>query len=164
MTRPSEFKEEYIAQAAKLCKLGATDAELGEFFEVSVRTIHRWKLQSEAFCHSIAIGKEFADNRVERALYESACGFAYVEQQAFKVKHGANDEEVEVVDVERVAPPDPRSMVFWLKNRRKDEWRDKVETGVTDKDGNDVPIDPMEAARRIAFVLMRGVDADERTH
>jgi hypothetical protein len=45
---------------------------------------------------------------------------------------------------------------FWLKNRQREQWRDKVETGVTTKEGQDKePIDTMEAARRNAFILAR---------
>lgn len=35
MARPTKFKQEFIAQAEKLCKLGATDMELADFFEVA---------------------------------------------------------------------------------------------------------------------------------
>jgi hypothetical protein len=128
MGRPSDYKPEYAEQAVKLCRLGATDIELAEFFDVSVRTIHRWKSEYEEFCHSIKAGKEHADNRVERALYERASGYAFVEQQAIKVKTGQYTEAVEVVDVERQMPPETPACIFWLKNRKAAEWRDKVET------------------------------------
>ena len=51
MARPSKYKPEFAAQAAKLCALGATDVEIADFFEVDVRTIHRWKGEFEEFCH-----------------------------------------------------------------------------------------------------------------
>jgi hypothetical protein len=35
MGRPTSYKAEYAAQALKLCKLGLTDKELAEYFEVS---------------------------------------------------------------------------------------------------------------------------------
>ena len=41
--RPTDYKPEYCEQATKLCKLGATDAELGDFFEVTEQTINNWK-------------------------------------------------------------------------------------------------------------------------
>ena len=34
-------------------------------------------------------------------------------------------------------PPDPTSMIFWLKNRQPDKWRDKRETG--DDEGDAPP-------------------------
>lgn len=118
-------------QAEKLCLLGATDSEIADFFEVSVRTIHRWKLEHEDFCHSIRAGKQKADDRVERSLYQKATGYDYAEEQAIKVKLEQHLEKVEVVQVTKHAPADTAAAVFWLKNRRKDDWRDKQEVDQT---------------------------------
>lgn len=136
MGRPTKYKPEYCEQAEKLCRLGATDVELADFFGVSVRTLHRWKIESEEFCHSIKAAKAEADDRIERALYERASGFEYKEQQAIKVKVGPHEEKVEIVDVERMAPPDTTAMIFWLKNRRPENWRDKVDHTLANPDGS----------------------------
>jgi hypothetical protein len=125
--RPSLYKPEYITQAAKLCDLGATDQELADFFEVHVATLNRWKLEFPEFCASIRAAKENADERVERSLYQMATGYEYTEQQAIKIKLEQYKEEVEVVDVLRHKPAETPAAIFWLKNRRKDTWRDKVE-------------------------------------
>ena len=37
------YKPEYAGQAEKLCRLGATDAEMGDFFGVCEDTINAWK-------------------------------------------------------------------------------------------------------------------------
>jgi hypothetical protein len=157
--RPSEYTEETAEQAQKLCLMGATDMELADFFEVSVRTIHRWKNSHEEFCHALKVGKEIADDRVERSMYQKAVGYAFVEQQAFRVKVPEGGEKVEVVDVERHAPADTTAGIFWLKNRRKDDWRDKVDHELTGKGGG--PIETadataLEVARRVAFILASG--------
>jgi hypothetical protein len=134
----SEYKPEFAAQAEKLCVLGATDSEIADFFGVSVRTIQRWKLQHEEFCHSIKIGKVTADDRVERSLYEKATGFVYEEEQAFKVRDAGGSERLETIRVERMAPPDTTAMIFWLKNRRKDEWRDRITNEHSGVDGGPI--------------------------
>jgi len=136
--RPTAYKPEYNEQGLKLCELGATDAEIASFFDVSVRTIHRWKLDHPEFCHSLNIGKQAADARVERSLYQKATGYDYVEEQAFKVKVAQYEEEVRVVEVARHMPADTTSAIFWLKNRRRDEWRDKIDHEMTGKDGKDL--------------------------
>lgn len=133
--RPSLYKPEYAEQAEKLCRFGATDVEIAEFFDVSVRTVHRWKLDHEEFCHSISIGKESADSRVERALYERATGFTFKEDQAFKCRDSDGAEKVEVVTLEKQVPAETAAMIFWLKNRKKAEWRDKVEQEITGANG-----------------------------
>ena len=46
--RPSEYQSHYPAQAEKLCRLGAIDADLGEFFEVGEVAINAWKKRTAA--------------------------------------------------------------------------------------------------------------------
>jgi len=125
--RPSQYKPEYAAIAEKMCELGATDSEIAEAFGVSTRTIHSWKLEFEEFSSSLKAGKTLADERVVRSLYQKATGYDYVEEQAIKVKKAQYEEEVEVVEVRRHQPADTTAGVFWLKNRRKEDWRDKQE-------------------------------------
>lgn len=125
--RPTDFKPEYVDQARKLCELGATDDELADFFEIHRATLYRWKLEQPEFCDAIKAGKEIADERVERSLYQKAVGYDFTEEQAIKIKVGQYEEEVEIVEVRRHAPAETPAAIFWLKNRRKDEWRDKQE-------------------------------------
>lgn len=124
--RPASFREEYVAQVTKLAELGLTDVEMAEVFGVSVRTLHRWKVDSEEFCHALKAGKDHADERVVRSLYQRASGYEYTEQQAIKVKVGQYEEKVELVTVEKHMPPDTTAGIYWTKNRRRGEWQDKI--------------------------------------
>lgn len=123
--RPTLYKPEFVAQAQKLCELGAIDIEIADFFEIHVGTLYRWKHEHEEFCEALKIGKTAADERVERSLYQKATGFDYIEQQAIKVKRAQHEEGVEVVEVRRHMPADTGAACFWLKNRRKDDWKDR---------------------------------------
>lgn len=134
--RPTEFKSEFVEQAEKLCALGATDEEVADFFDVSSRTIYRWKNIYPEFCQALKAGKDAADERVVRSLYQQATGYYYTEKEAIKVKDGQHVERVEVVEVEKYAPGQPTPAIFWLKNRRKDEWRDKQDHEHSGKDGS----------------------------
>lgn len=136
--RPSKYDGTFAAEAARLCLLGATDAELAEHFGVAESTFYKWKTEFPEFSEAIKRAKTPADAEVAAALFERATGAEWIEQQAIKVKEVKYEggkrvseiERVEVVDVTRRAPPDTTSMIFWLKNRRKIEWRDKVETEI----------------------------------
>lgn len=123
MARPSKFKEEFIPQAEKLCKLGATDMEVADFFEVDVRTLYRWKGENEAFCQALKAGKDVADERVERSLYARANGYEHNEVD-IRVVGG----EIVQTPIRKYYAPDTTACIFWLKNRKPAEWRDKVET------------------------------------
>ena len=119
--RPPKYKAEFVKQAQGLAKLGATDREIAEFFEVDERTINRWKHTHTQFCQSLTVGKEAADARVEQSLYRRATGYSFDAVKIF-MPAGA-DGPVYAPYVEHT-PPDTTAGIFWLKNRRPDEWRE----------------------------------------
>lgn len=120
--RPPKYQPEYAAQAEKLCRLGATDQEVADFFEVDVRTIYRWKADHDAFCQALKAGKEIADERVERSLYQRAIGY---EQEEVKIFMPAGAEKPVYAPFRAKIAPDTTAAIFWLKNRRSGEWRDR---------------------------------------
>lgn len=126
MGRPSAYKPEYCSQAAFLCaKYGATDEELAEFFGVNKATITRWKSGHVEFCASLKEGKQSADARVERSLFERATGYSHPAVKIF------NDEGAPlIVPYTEHYPPDTTACIFWLKNRQPARWRDKTEHGI----------------------------------
>lgn len=120
--RPSKYKSEFAVQAAKLCKLGATDAQLADFFGVAVSTINLWKVQHSEFSESIRVPKAEADDRVEQSLYRRAMGYEHDETDIRVVDH-----EIILTPTRKHYPPDTTAAIFWLKNRRPNDWRDKQE-------------------------------------
>ena len=105
--RPSSYKPEYAERAHDLCLLGATDDDLARSFGVSDRTINTWKADFPEFLLSLNAGREVADAKVAKSLYRLAL-----------------DGNV-------------TAMIFWLKNRRKRDWRDKHEIEQT---GDNAPV------------------------
>lgn len=124
--RPTDYKPEFVEQVKKLCLLGATDIEIADFFGVSVATIYRWSVKYPQFCEARTTAKEMADNRVERSLYHRAIGYTFEAEEVFQYQG-----EVVRAKVRKHVPPDTSSMIFWLKNRRRDQWRDiqRIEHG-----------------------------------
>lgn len=120
--RPSKFKPEFVEQAAKLAALGATDREMADFFNVNEITLNRWKLAHPDFCIALKVGKETADNRVERSLYQRAVGYSFASEKIFHYQG-----RITRADCVEHSPPDVTACIFWLKNRRPDLWREKAE-------------------------------------
>lgn len=56
--RPSKYKPEFAAQAAKLCALGATDAQLADFFGVAIEDLAMWAYESREFFDAITPSPE----------------------------------------------------------------------------------------------------------
>lgn len=133
MGRPTKFKSEYIGQAEKLCKLGATDLEIADFLDVDVRTLYRWKGEHAEFCQALKAGKEVADERVERSLFARANGYEHDEVD-IRVIGG----EVVQTPIRKFYPPDTTAAIFWLKNRRPEQWRETKAVELTGADGGPV--------------------------
>ncbi len=134
--RPSKFKPEFSEQARKLCLLGATDQEIADFFEVEVRTIYRWKAENNQFCQALKAGKAEADDRVERSLYQQAIGY---EQDEVKIFMPANAEAPVYAPYRARIAPNVTAAIFWLKNRKKEDWRDKLDHEHSGPGGKDLP-------------------------
>ncbi|HEY6019853.1 MAG TPA: helix-turn-helix domain-containing protein [Candidatus Paceibacterota bacterium] len=133
--RPSKYKAEYVQSAAKLCRLGATDRDIADFFEVNEATLHRWKLAHPEFSESLKRSKDELDAQVERSLYQRATGYSHRSEKVFQFQGAI----VRAETVEHYAP-DPTSMIFWLKNRQPEKWRDRRE--VLSDDGKNPLDDP----------------------
>ena len=133
MGRPSKFKPAFIEQAEKLCRLGATDIEIADFFEVDVRTLYRWKGEQEEFCQALKAGKDVSDERVERSLFARANGYEHDEVD-IRVLNG----EIMQTPIRKFYPPDTTAAIFWLKNRKPERWRELKALELTGKDGGAV--------------------------
>lgn len=121
--RPSLYQRDFAAQAKKLCELGATDIDLADFFEVDSRTIYRWKLDHRDFCQALKSGKGASDERVERSLYHKAVGYSFESEKVFQFQG-----DIIRAPTREHVPPDTTAAIFWLKNRRSQDWRDKTQT------------------------------------
>ncbi|MGF6211785.1 helix-turn-helix domain-containing protein [Comamonas odontotermitis] len=120
--RPTAYREEYSDWALKLAKLGATDKDLAEAFEVTEQTVNTWKKVHPDFFESIKKGKTRADAEVASKLFHRATGYEHPENDIKSVNG-----EIVITPTIKHYPPDTTAAIFWLKNRRPDLWRDKFE-------------------------------------
>lgn len=148
--RPTDYRPAFAKQAEKLCALGATDQEIADFFEVDVRTVYRWKHDHEDFCQALKAGKDVADERVERSLYQRAIGY---EQGEVKIFMPAGAGAPVYAPFRAKIAPDVTAAIFWLKNRRAAEWRDKQEHIVGGDADNPI-------VHKIERIIVRAADRD----
>lgn len=74
---------------------GLTDEQISNNIGINTCTLYDWKNRFPDISNALKKGKEVVDFEVENALLEKAKG------------------------------GDVTAMIFWLKNRRPDKWRDK---------------------------------------
>lgn len=96
---------------------GLSDEQIAHNMGITAKTLYVWKNEHSAICEALKKGKEVADYEVENALFKSAM------------------------------EGNTTAQIFWLKNRRPGQWRDKPEA----------PLAP-EALRR-ARELLEGIDS-----
>lgn len=92
---------------------------------ISRRTLYVWMEKYEDIHGALLKGKEVIDLEVERALLKNALG--YEEERTILDTHG-NEKRVR-----KNVPPNVAAQIFWLKNRRPDLWKDRIEQDVNTK-------------------------------
>ena len=125
--RAVTFDERLLSCIHELSAAGKNDAQIADILGINVRTLYRYKLQNDKFCHAIKEGKSIIDDLVEQSLLSRALGHTTTETKVFLDKNGQIISE----EFRKYYPPDPASMIFFLKNRRPEKWRDKIEQEVT---------------------------------
>lgn len=111
-----------LKQARFLSEKGCTDIEMASFFEVSEKTLNTWKKEHPDFLDVLKAGKSIADDRVQNALFQRAVGFSHPDT------HVSNHQgTITLTPIVKHLPPETVAAIFWLKNRRPAEWRDKID-------------------------------------
>lgn len=104
--RPTTYTKRCDDLAYKLALLGATNIDISKFFEVSDETIREWAATHPTFGDALRRGGIEANTDVAASLYRKAIGYE------FKGVY---------------YPPDVTACIFWLKNRCRAQWSDRLE-------------------------------------
>ena len=107
---------------------GLTNEQIAENMGVDRSTLYEWQKTYSDFSDALKRGKEVVDRQVENALLKRALGYSYKE-----VTRELNIETGNLVvtkEVTKEVAPDTTAQIFWLKNRKPKEWRDKQEVTV----------------------------------
>ena len=113
---------------------GLTEEQIAKNIGVSRQTLWSWKEKEVDILNALKKGKEVVDIEVENALLKRALGYTIT------LKEQKIDKDGCVHDLEKDVhiPGDTTAQIFWLKNRRKQQWRDKVEVETNGEEINKV--------------------------
>lgn len=98
---------------------GLTDEQISDNMGISRATYYDWLKKFPDISDAIKRGKAPIDVQVENALLKRALGYDWTET----TEEVYGDGKKHIKRVNRHVPPDPASMVFWLKNRKPKYWR-----------------------------------------
>ena len=115
--------EEGLIQIEGWARDGLIDEQIATNVGVSYSTFRDWKKRFPALSAVLKRGKEVVDRQVENALLKTAIGYVYEEETVTN----AGD----VVVVKKYSKPNTTAQIFWLKNRKRNQWTDKSEVEVT---------------------------------
>lgn len=94
-------QEDKIILLSGWARNGLTDEQIAHNMGISRSTLFEWRKKSQHISDALKVNKEIADNMVENALFKAAL------------------------------EGNTTAQIFWLKNRRANEWRDKREESVS---------------------------------
>lgn len=120
-------KYEYWLTPEGLLKLegwardGLTEEQIAYNMGIGYSTLQAWKNKYKDILDTLKKGKEVVDRQVENALLKRALGYKYTEV----TKERIDGSLVVTKEVEKEVVPDTTAQIFWLKNRKPNEWRDK---------------------------------------
>lgn len=113
--RKSFYLAAYADLAKSLALKGRTDAQMAAALSISESTFKNWRRRFPEFREAVRFGREVANARVERALFDRAVGIemATIRQTLEPDKNG----HLQVVqEIRESIPADPGAAKMWLHN------------------------------------------------
>lgn len=129
--------EEGLLQLESWARDGLTDEQIASNMGIGYSTLQTWKSKYQDIQDTLKRGKEVVDIQVENALLKRALGYSYDEVTGERVLDydqstgqvvGSHMEITKTVKKE--VQGDTTAQIFWLKNRRPEQWRDKRDVSV----------------------------------
>ena len=103
---------------------GLTNQQIANNIGCHRDTLHTWSKRYPDISDALKENKDAADREVENALYKNALGYEYEEVKTYiEDVDGVQKRRKEVT--KKQMPPNTTAQIFWLKNRKAAEWRDK---------------------------------------
>lgn len=114
--------EEGLTKIEAWARDGLIDKQIAQNIGIAEGTLYDWKNRFEEISKALKRGKEVVDIQVENALLKRALGYEYEE---ITTEYGN-----ETKRVRKQVVPDTTAQIFWLKNRKPEQWRDKQDVRV----------------------------------
>jgi hypothetical protein len=117
---------------------GLTDEQIAKNLGIGKTAFYKYKKEHAEFANTLKRGKEVIDYEVENALLKRALGYEYTEVTKERILdrdeagqplvdiHGLPCYKMVVTKtVKKEVAPDTTAQIFWLKNRKPKDWKDK---------------------------------------
>lgn len=119
------LEEDNLIKLEAWARNGLTDEQLANNIGINVATLYTWKKKYGEINDALKRGKEVVDIEVENSLLKAAKGYFVDEEKTYISEVGGVVTKRKEITKKYIAP-NTTAQIFWLKNRKPIEWRDKV--------------------------------------
>lgn len=109
---------------------GLTNEQIAQNAGIGERTLTEWIARFPAISAALKKGKEPVDIQVENALLKRALGYDYEETITEVEELSGGRTKKHVRKITKHVPADTTAQIFWLKNRKPKQWRERIENAV----------------------------------
>lgn len=113
-----------LNEIAEWLSEGLIIKEVSKRLGISVRSFYRYQNEYEELGNIVIESKAIADYRVEESLFRRAVGYDYDETKVVV----DDDGKKRVEKSRKHMPPNVAAIIFWLKNRMPDKWKQNVQS------------------------------------
>lgn len=129
--------EDGLLRLAAWARDGLTDDQIcdKDHMGIARSTLYEWRKKYAEISNALKKNKELADIEVENALRKAALGYTVKLKKTFKVKVVRYNEETgrKIAEAEKLVegvdeihiPANVTAQIYWLNNRKPDQWRNK---------------------------------------
>lgn len=101
---------------------GLTDEQIAKNMGIRRSTFYEWLKKFPDISVALKKGKAPVDFEVENALLKRALGFEYEETETI-IEEVDGKQKKRIKKIKKVALPETSAAIFWLKNRKPEQWR-----------------------------------------
>ena len=117
--------KEGLLQIEGWARDGLINEQIAHNIGIAEGTLYDWQNKYPEIAESLKRGKEVVDRQVENALLKRALGYEYEETKKIQEKDLNGKDRVRIEQITKTVIPDTTAQIFWLKNRKPAEWRDR---------------------------------------
>lgn len=118
------LEEDNLIKLEAWARNGLTDEQLANNMGINVATLYTWKKKYDEINDALKRGKEVVDIEVENSLLKAAKGYFVDEEKTYISEvNGVVTKRKEIT--KKYIAPNTTAQIFWLKNRKPSDWRDK---------------------------------------
>jgi len=128
MPRRTKYSKKMLRLAEELARKGNNNREIAQKLGIHEDTFYTWLKKYSEFSETIKKAREeYAIPEIEGALFKKATGY-WIEETKIRP-----DGKIETI--KKYIPPDTTAIIFFLKNRAPERWRDRTEINASGKVG-----------------------------